>query len=153
LNHELLEGGRPPAWNLSEFIVSTIVVYLFLRIIVIVAEMRTPRVDADLVRCPECGQRLDEFTAPSHAEHREFEMAARPSDREIVSAVALRKALDAARRAAMNDEATAADPPAIPSNELEDAPSRDVPPAAEDPDLLEPLRRSPDPPRDGRFKR
>ncbi len=154
LNHELLEGGRPPAWSLSEFIVSTIVVYLFLRTIVVIVEMRAPRSHAELVRCPECGQWLDDPTAAGRAAHHRVEMMPKPSEREIVSAVALRKAFDAARVATQaSRDADRMQGPPTPSVPLENISSKDLVAAIDDPDLLERLRHGPNPPADPRLKR
>jgi len=154
LNHELLEGGSPPAWNLSEFLVSTIVVYLFLRTIVVVVEMRSPRVHTNLVRCPECGQWLDDLTAAGRAEHARFEMTSKPSDQEIVSGVALRKAFDAARAASQaSGDAEGMGGPPSPPVPLGNLSAKDLVAAIDDPDLLERLLHGPKPPGDPRLKR
>ncbi len=154
LDHELLEGGSPPPWSLSEFLVSTIVVYLFLRTIVVVVEMRTPRMHAELVRCPECGQWLDDPTAAGRAKHHQIEMTPKPSEREIVSAVALRKAFDAARVAAeASRDADRMQGPPTPLVPPENISSKDLVAAIDDPDLLERLRHGPNPPSDPRLKR
>ncbi len=154
LDHELLEGGSPPPWSLSEFLVSTIVVYLFLRTIVVVVEMRTPRTHAELVRCPECGQWIDDPTAAGRAAHHRIEMTPKPSDKEIASAVALRKAFDAARVAAQaSRDAERMQGPPTPSVPLENISSKDLVAAIDDPDLLERLRHGPTPPSDPRLKR
>ena len=154
LDHELLEGRTPPAWNLSEFLVSTIVVYLFLRTIVVIVEMRTPRAHAELVRCPECGQWLDDPSAAGRAAHHRIEMTPKPSDSEIASAVALRKAFDAVRVAAQTSrDAERMQGPPTPRVPLENISSKDLVAAIDDPDLLERLRHGPNPPSDPRLKR
>src|SRR5437879_5045000 len=72
-------------------------VYLFLRLVIVALELRPARGHAELVRCPECGQWLDDPSAAGLEAHRRIELTPKPSRKEIVSAVALRKAVDAAR--------------------------------------------------------
>jgi hypothetical protein len=83
--------------RIEPYFLVTAVTYLFLRFVAIALEMRSPRVHADLVRCPECGRWLDDPTASGLEAHRRVELTPKPTEKEIVSAVALRRAVDAAR--------------------------------------------------------
>src|SRR5437667_1460212 len=99
LNHENLYLRRPFALSnapIEAYFLATIVIYLFLRMLIIAAEMRPTRSRGGAIHCSECGQRLDTLTAAGREAHRRIELTPKPSEREIVSAVALRKAVDAA---------------------------------------------------------
>jgi hypothetical protein len=99
INHENLYLTHPfqlADVRIESYALATIMIYLFLRLVVLALEMRPARARANLVRCPECGQWLDARTAASLAAHRRVELTPKPSQKEVVSAVALRKAVDAA---------------------------------------------------------
>src|SRR6266571_3895854 len=128
VNHEILRGGQPPAVDLSAYIVSTIVVYLFIRMIVIAAELRWPRARAELVACPECGQLLHDPSEAGRAAHYRLALA--------------------------RVEGTESGGPApMPPGIVENASRKDLLAALHDPDLLERLLHSPNPPYDPRIKR
>src|SRR5437879_252181 len=116
LNHENLYLTGPFTLSkapLEAYLLATTVIYLFLRLVVVTLEMRVPRARAELVRCPECGQWIDDSTAKSREAHHRIELTPKPSPKAIVSTVALRKAVDAARVAG---KASAAIPqPKIPA--------------------------------------
>ena len=138
--------------RIESYILATIVIYLFIRVVILAVEMRPPRAHAELVRCPECGQWLDDPSAAALEAHRSTELTPKPTKKEVVSAVALRRAVDAARigtlsssRAPGEDETPSADPTNVSSHDLLAA--------LDDPDLLERLRHSPNAPRELRFKR
>ena len=151
-NHEMLLGLPTPDVGISVYIVSTTVIYLFLRTIVLVTELRAPRVHAELVRCPECGQWIDDPTAKGREAHNRIALTPKPSKQEIVSAIALRKAVDAAHFAARTPEEVLGDRATAPSLEVANVPSKDLLAAIDDPDLLERLLHSPHPPPDPRLK-
>jgi hypothetical protein len=138
---------------LASYVLATIVIYLFLRLLVIALEMRPPRAHAELVRCPECGQWLDDPTTSGLEAHRKIALTPKPTEKEVASALALRKAVDASRVASLAARKTPDDDILrrgdVPSN----VSSRDLVAALNDPDLLERLRHSPQPPRDPRLKR
>ena len=137
---------------LESYILATIVIYLFLRLLVVTLDMRPVRTHAELVRCPECGQWLDDPTTSGLEAHRRVELTPRPTEKEIVSAIALRKAVDASRLSSFASVKTPRD--AVPQA---DGPSNlsstDLVAALNDPDLLERLQHSPRPPHDPRVKR
>lgn len=137
---------------LEAYFLATTVIYLFLRLVVIAIEMRGPRDHVEPVRCPECGKWIDDPTASGREAHHRIELTRKPSEKAIVSTVALRQAVDAARVA---ENASEASPhPEIPAaSDLENVSSRDLLKARNDPDLLERLHHSPNPPRDPRLKR
>ncbi len=152
VNHEILRGGQPPAVDLSAYIVSTIVVYLFIRMIVIAAELRWPRARAELVACPECGQLLHDPSEAGRAAHYRLALARKPTAKMIASAVALQKAVDAAHLLARVEGTESAGPAPTPGI-VENASRKDLLAALHDPDLLERLLHSPNPPYDPRIKR
>jgi len=156
LNHTALYLERPfqiADARIESYILATFVLYLFLRLVIIVAEMRPPRGHAELVRCPECGQWLDDRSVAGLEAHRRIELTPKPSPKEVVSAVALRKAVDAARfgphSPAENQVAAPAPIRQKPANLAE----TDLAAALHDPDFLERARHSPRPPPDPRLKR
>jgi len=155
LNHENLYLTGPFTLSkapLEAYFLATTVIYLFLRLVVITLEMRVPRAHAELVRCPECGQWIDDSTVESREAHHRIELTPKPSAKAIVSTVALRKAVDAARVAGKASEAIPQ--PKIPAaGKPENVSGADLLAALRDPDQLERLRHSPNPPRDPRLKR
>ena len=155
LNHENLYLDRPFALadaRIESYILATTVLYLFLRLVIIVAEMRPPRVHAELVRCPECGQWLDDPTAAGLEAHRRIELTPKPSPKEVVSAVALRNAVEAARAGTPSPRGRSGDRSAA-AQRPENSTHQDSIAARNDPDFLERARHSPRPPSDPRLKR
>ena len=155
INHDNLYLSHP--FRLSDariesYSLATAMIYLFLRLVIVALELRPPRSYAP-VRCPECGQWLDDPTTAGLEAHRRIELTPKPSQKEIVSAVALRKAVDAARLGNLTPPIRAvvgSNPAApIPAN----ATSEDLVKALNDPDFLERMRHSPEPPTDRRLKR
>ena len=156
LNHQNLYLRGPFALSnapLEAYFLATIVIYLFLRMLIIAAEMRPTRARAGAIRCPECGQRLDTLTVAGREAHRRIELTPKPSEKEVVSAVALRRAVDAAHFSARASNVVSRDDVTASARNLENITSRDLIAAIEDPDLLERLLHSPNPPRDPRLKR
>src|SRR5207245_1320393 len=95
MNHENLYLSGPFALSnapLEAYFLATIVIYLFLRMLIIAAGMRPTRARSGSVQCPECGQRLDTLTASGREAHLRIELTLKPTEREVVSAVAPRKA-------------------------------------------------------------
>src|SRR3989454_4551816 len=156
MNHENLYLSGPFALSnapLEAYFLATIVIYLFLRMLIIAAGMRPTRARSGSVQCPECGQRLDTLTASGREAHLRIELTLKPTEREVVSAVTLRKAVDAAHFSARASKAVSRDDIATPTRDLENVSSRDLVAAIDDPDLLERLLHGPGPSRDPRLKR
>ncbi len=122
--HEFFTGNplvpRGFTWDL--FVLLTLILYVFIRAITIVTSMRAPSLFADLELCPECGQPLDDGTPKGLEAHRRITLTPRPTEKEIVAAVALRKAIDDARRAARAAHREMDGPLEIPGD-VENAPS------------------------------
>jgi hypothetical protein len=155
INHDNLYLTHPfqlADVRIESYALATIMIYLFLRLVILALEMRPTRAPANLMRCPECGQWLDARTSAALAAHRRIELTPKPSQKEVVSAVALRRAVDAARlpsvpgRLPRDLETNVAIPP--PAN----AGNPDLTAARADPDYLERMRHSPRP-SDPRLKR
>src|SRR5437667_67636 len=92
LNHENLYLTGPFTLSkapLEAYFLVTTVMYLFLRLVVIALGMRVPRARPELVRCPECGQWIDDSTAAGREAHHRIELTPKPSPKAIVSTVAL----------------------------------------------------------------
>jgi len=156
INHEILYLNGPFALSrapIESYFLATIVIYLFLRMLIIAAEMRPTRAGAGSLLCPECGQRLDGLTVEGREAHRRIELTPKPSEREVVSAVALRKAVDAAHFSDRASKTVSREDITTPARDLENVSSRDLIDAIDDPDLLERLLHGPNPPRDPRLKR
>jgi len=156
MNHQNLYLSGPFALSnapLEAYFLATIVIYLFLRMLIIAAEMRPTRTRAGSLRCPECGQRLDGLTSGAHEAHRRIELTPKPSEKEVVSAAALRKAVDAAHFSDRASKVVSREDVTTSARDLENVTSRDLVAAIDDPDLLERLLHGPNPPRDPRLKR
>jgi hypothetical protein len=154
INHDNLYLTHPfrlADVRIESYTLAAAMIYLFLRLVIVALELRPTRSHAHAVRCPECGEWLDDPTAAGLEAHRRIELTPKPSQREIVSAVALRKAVDAARLANLSPPIqNATEPPSsVPTNGM----SQDLVAALNDPDFLERMRHSPQPPADPRLKR
>jgi hypothetical protein len=155
INHDNLYLTHPfqlADVRIESYALATIMIYLFLRLVILALEIRPTRAPANLMRCPECGQWVDARTSAALAAHRRIELTPKPSQKEVVSAVALRMAVDAARlpsvpqRLPRDLETNVAVP--SPAN----AGNPDLTAAQTDPDYLERMRHSPRP-SDPRLKR
>lgn len=93
-------GFRMMAITPWVFALLTAVVYLFIRMLFMVGAMFFPRKQPELVLCPECGRYYDDSTPDRIADHRRVELTPKPTEREILAAIMLRKAIDDARRSA-----------------------------------------------------
>ena len=103
INHGILylTGDVAPRSTRPEsYALVTVVLYVFVRGIDLVLRVRAPRVKADLVLCPECGQDLADGTPKAAQVDRTEPLTPRPTEKEILAAVALRRAIDDARRVA-----------------------------------------------------
>ncbi len=94
-------AGRP--LTLEGFLLVTAIFYLFLRLIFVVAALYYPRPAAQLAICPECGKILDETTPGGTSRHTTPTLSRKPTEKEVLAAVMLRKAIDDARRLAKKD--------------------------------------------------
>jgi len=100
INHGLLylTGDTTPRSTRPEaYVLSTLVLYLFVRGVDLVLRLRPPRVQGDLVLCPECRQELPDGTPQGIEAHFRRPLTPPPTEREILAAIALRKAVDEAR--------------------------------------------------------
>lgn len=100
LNHGLLyfTGDTAPRSTRAEaYVVTTLVFYVFVRGTFLVLSLRPPRAEGDLVPCPECGQELDDGTPKGLIEHYRTALTPRPTERDVLAAIALRRAVDKAR--------------------------------------------------------
>lgn len=86
--------------TLEGFLLVTAILYLFMRLLLMVASLyfSTPRVHIQV--CPECGQVVAEPPQDNVVAHPEHRLSRRPSEKEVMAAVLLRKAIDDARRSA-----------------------------------------------------
>jgi hypothetical protein len=99
----LQAGSAARPLSLEGFLLVTAIVYLFLRLIFVVAGLYYPRARSEVGVCPECGRALDP-ASPEHApRHARTSLPPRPTEKEVLAAVLLRKAIDDARRSARKD--------------------------------------------------
>ncbi len=99
----LQAGSAARPLSLEGFLLVTTILYLLLRLIFVVAALYFPRPEARPAVCEECGRALDE-AAPTDAErHSHPGPSRRPTEKEVLAAVMLRKAIDDARRLAKKD--------------------------------------------------
>jgi len=94
-------SGRP--LTLEGFLLVTTIVYLLLRLIFVVAGLYYPRPRPEYVVCPECGRALEDDAPDSLERHQRLTLSSRPTEREVLAAIMLRKAIDDARRSARKD--------------------------------------------------
>lgn len=139
--------------RIEAYVLVTAVAYLFLRFLVLAVEMRPTRVHADLVRCPECGQWLDDRTAAGLEAHRRIELTPKPTEKSIISAVALRRAVDAARLGPDQVKGRRPADAVAGAGQRDDLPGDDVLVALNDPDFLARSRHGPPPREERRLKR
>ncbi len=99
----LQAGSAARPVTLEGFLLVTTIVYLFLRLIIAVALLYLPRPRPEYIVCPECGRAYDE-SVPGQAEgHHRATLSPKPTEREVMAAILLRKAIDEARRSAQKD--------------------------------------------------
>ncbi len=99
----LQSGSAARPLTLEGFLLVTAIFYLFLRLIFVVASLYYPRPATQFAICPECGKILDETTPGSAARHASPALSRKPTEKEVIAAVMLRKAIDDARRLAKKD--------------------------------------------------
>ncbi len=103
LNHEFFYFNQKftpydgPMW--AYFLLAA-VLYLFVRMVFLVAGMFFPRRRPEFILCPECGRELDDASPHGVAEHNRITLTPKPTEKEILAAIMLRKAIDDARRSA-----------------------------------------------------
>lgn len=128
-NHEFFyfrPNWQPDQSPLASYVLFTTITYMFIHAVFVIASLRAPRVRAGLELCPECGQPLDDGTPKGIESHHRVALTPRPTEKEILAAIALRKAIDGARIAPQ----TGRTPPAtfvarIPSNVMNAPPGSD----------------------------
>jgi len=99
-NHELFYfsgAWSPRAVPAEAYVVLTLILFTYFHGAMLVLSLRTLRVRRGLVLCPECGQELSDGTPEALEAHRRTSLTPRPTEKEILAAVALRKAIDDAR--------------------------------------------------------
>ena len=116
LHPELYLTGSPGhAITLGNFLLVTVILYVLLRLIFFVAGYYLPRPAPKTVVCPECGHALD-GSHPKTVRHRKVMLSAKPTEREVLAAVMLRKAIDDARKSSHRRLAGPAELPPPPSD-------------------------------------
>ncbi len=99
----LQSGSTARPLTLEGFLLVTTILYLFLRLIFLVAGFYFPQARPEYVVCPECGRAYDEAVPGEAAEHRRSAVTPRPTEREVMAAIMLRKAIDEARRSSRHE--------------------------------------------------
>lgn len=123
--HQSFYGGAGlrvlilPPWV---FFLLTAVLYLFLRTLVVTLGLFFPRQRPEFIVCPECGRLLDDTSPEGVEAHRRIAVTPRPTEREVLAAVMLRRAIDDARRASRRDLSGASMDVSVPPREVENAP-------------------------------
>lgn len=108
-----------PAWA---FLLVTGALYVFIRALFLIGGTFFPRQRPEFILCPECGRVLDDLTPRGVEEHRRIELTPKPTEREILAAVMLRKAIDDARRSSRRDLAGPAAGQGMPPSDVENPP-------------------------------
>jgi hypothetical protein len=156
INHDnlyLTHAFRLADVRIESYTLATAMIYLFLRLVIVALELRPTRAHAHVVRCPECGEWLDDPTTAGLEAHRRIELTPKPSPKEIVSAVALRRAVDMARFGSMTDPAETKTPRPLGMPIPENLTGKDLLDALHDPDFIERMHHSPQRPLERELKR
>lgn len=117
-NHEVLyfNGSTPRPVAPEAYVVLTTIVYLLLQTARLAFTFRGPKIRGDLILCPECGQPLDDGTPKGVEAHHQTVLTPKPTEKEVLAAVALRKAIDDARASAQRSAAVRAGVPELPGH-------------------------------------
>jgi len=99
----IVPPGTARPLNLEGFLLVTAILYLFLRLVFVVAGLYYPRPAPQYTVCEECGKILDETPPPAATRRPALGPSHRPTEKEVLAAVMLRKAIDDARRLAKKD--------------------------------------------------
>ena len=99
----LQPGSTARPVTLEGFLLVTAILYLFLRLIFVVAGFYFPPPRTEYVVCPECGRAYDEGLHAAAERHHRAAVSPRPTQREVLAAIMLRKAIDEARRSSQKD--------------------------------------------------
>lgn len=99
----LQAGSAARPLTFEGFLLVTTIIYLFLRLLLAIASLYLPRPRTEYVVCPECGRAYD-ASAPGEAEaYRRVARSTKPTEKEVMAAILLRRAIDEARRSAQKD--------------------------------------------------
>ena len=112
--------GRPV--TLEGFLLVTAIVYLFLRLILQVGALFYPEREPRTVVCADCGKALEEPVPPPPEPAPPIAAPPKPSEKEILAAVMLRKAIDEARRSAHKELVGPRNPARLPAGDVENSP-------------------------------
>lgn len=96
----LQPGSTARPLSLEGFLLVTAILYLLLRLIFVVAGLYYPRPRPQYVVCPECGKALEDGTPEVLDRRPRLTVSPRPTEKEVMAAILLRKAIDEARRSA-----------------------------------------------------
>ncbi len=99
----LQPGSTARPLTLEGFLLVTTILYLFLRLLFVVAGFYFPKPRTEYVVCPECGRTYDEGVPEQADRHRRGPGSPRPTEKEVMAAIMLRRAIDEARRSAQKD--------------------------------------------------
>ncbi len=114
LNHQILYRDRsvqPNASPLEAYLVTALVLYLFIRVIVLVAQIRVPAVRGGVEVCPECGHVLDDGTPEGVWVQDRVAHPRAPPQGAATAATDFRRAFDRARDASSLEAAPRAESP------------------------------------------
>ncbi len=99
----LQPGSAARPLTLEGFLLVTTILYLFFRLVFVVAGLYLPRARPEYVVCPECGRQLDDTSPEGIARHHRTALVPKPTEKEVLAAVMLRRAIDDARRSSRHD--------------------------------------------------
>ncbi len=127
VNHENLYRVSSWTWGNASpagYVATTALLYVFARVLFLLAGMYLAPPTEPLVLCPECGRILGDASARGRERHRRQPVSRKPTDREVLAAVMLRKAIDDARRAAKRPLVPPDDSRVLLPGDVENAPLR-----------------------------
>jgi hypothetical protein len=96
----LQAGSEARPLTLEGFFLVTTILYLLLRLIFVVAGLYYPRPRTEYTVCAECGREIEKSAPDAADRHRRVTLSPRPTEKEVMAAILLRKAIDDARRTA-----------------------------------------------------
>ncbi len=96
----LQPGSQARPLTPEGFFLVTTILYLLLRLVIVVAGLYYPRPRTEVTVCAECGREIAEGAPDAVERHRRATLSPRPTEKEVMAAIMLRKAIDDARRSA-----------------------------------------------------
>ena len=111
-----LNGSTAHDITPANFLLTTAVLFVMIRLVLVVGGMFFSPLPEIPVICPECGRTVSDPSAHGIVRHQRVAMRPKPTEKEVLAAVMLRKAIDDARRVAGKSLSGPSPIPALPGD-------------------------------------